>query len=142
MMPVFLDTSFIAAYLNKEDSRNDQATEVWMDILDNKWGFPITSDYVVSECFTLLLSRKKNLALLNNLYSFIHGDQTKKISKTIMFHKITPKIYEDTWETFEQYNDPELSFTDLTILEICKELKIQYLASFDSDFKGKITMIC
>ena len=42
---------------------------------------------------------------------------------------------------FKTYNDPELSFTDLTILEICKELNIQYLASNDSDFEGKLAVL-
>jgi predicted nucleic acid-binding protein len=140
-LPIFLDTSFIAAYLNKDDSNNKQATQIWIKILENTWGYPITSDYVVSECFTLLLSRKKNLLLLRKLYSFIHGNERSGDPKIIHFHKVTQKVYEDTWKTFEQYNDPKLSFTDLTILEVCKNLKIQYLASYDSDFKGKIALI-
>ena len=136
-----MDTSFIAAYLNKDDSKNKQATKIWINILENTWGYPITSDYVVSECFTLLLFRKKNPLLLKKLYSFIHGNEMSGHPRIIHFYKITQKVYEDTWAIFEKYNDPELSFTDLSILEVCKNLKIQYLASYDNDFKGKITLI-
>jgi len=104
-------------------------------------GYPVTSDYNVDECFTLLLARRKNLDLLSNLHSFIYGDEKSGISKIIQLFKITQRIYENTWEMFKKYNDPELSFTDLTILEICKELNIQYLASYDSDFVGKLTVL-
>jgi predicted nucleic acid-binding protein len=140
-MAIFLDTSYIVAFLNKRDSRNKKATELWTKIMDNKWGYPITSDYIEDECFTLLLARRKNLDLLSNLHSFIHGDEQRGISKIIQFFKITQRIYENTWKSFKKYNDPELSFTDLTILEICRELNIQYLASYDSDFEGKLTII-
>jgi predicted nucleic acid-binding protein len=140
-MVIFLDTSFIVAFLNKKDSRNREATELWNKIMDNKWGYPITSDYIVDECFTLLLARRKNLDLLSNLHSFIHGDDKRGISKIIQFLKITQRIYENTWEVFKKFYDPELSFTDLTILEICRELNIQYLASYDSDFEGKLAVI-
>ncbi len=140
-MAIFLDTSFIVAFLNKKDSRNKKATELWNNIMKNKWGYPVTSDYIVDECFTLLLTRRKNLVLMNNLHSFIHGDEKSGISKIIQFFKITQRIYEKTWEMFKKYNDPELSFTDLTILEVCKELNIQYLASYDSDFEGKLAVL-
>ncbi len=140
-MAIFLDTSFIVAFLNKKDSRNEKATELWNKIMKNKWGYPVTSDYIVDECFTLLLTRRKNLDLLSNLHSFIHGDDKSGISKIIQFFKITQRIYENTWEMFKKYNDPELSFTDLTILEVCKELNIQYLASYDSDFEGKLAVL-
>ncbi|MHA1169564.1 MAG: type II toxin-antitoxin system VapC family toxin [Candidatus Hodarchaeales archaeon] len=140
-MAIFLDTSFIAAYLNTRDSKNKQASELWMDILKNKWGYPITSDYVVSECFTLLLSRRKNLSLMKELHSFIHGDTSRKIPGIIQFYKVTQKMYDQTWKVFERYNNPELSFTDLTIIEICKKFQIEYLASYDRDFKGKIILL-
>ena len=140
-MAVFLDTSFIVAFLNKKDSRNEKATRLWDNIMQNKWGYSVTSDYIVDECFTLLLTRRKKLDLLSNLHSFIHGDDKSGISKIIQFFKITQRIYENTWEMFKKYNDPELSFTDLTILEVCKELNIQYLASYDSDFEGKLTVL-
>ncbi|MHA2247092.1 MAG: type II toxin-antitoxin system VapC family toxin [Candidatus Hodarchaeales archaeon] len=140
-MAVFLDTSFIVAFLNKKDSRNEKATKLWDKIIQNKWGYPVTSDYIVDECFTLLLTRRKNLDLLSNLHSFIHGDDKSGISKIIQFYIITQRIYENTWEMFKKYNDPELSFTDLTILEVCKELNIKYLASYDSDFEGKLAVL-
>ena len=140
-MTVFLDTSFIVAFLNRKDSRNEKATKLWDKVMQNQWGYPVTSDYIVDECFTLLLVRRKNLDLLSNLYSFIHGDEISGISKVIQFFRITQRIYENTWEMFKKYNDPELSFTDLTILEVCKHLNIQYLASYDSDFEGKLAVL-
>lgn len=140
-MPIFLDTSFIAAFLNKDDSKHKQARKLWIDILENKWGYPVTSDYVVDETFTLLLSRKKSTSLITKLSLFIHGNESNEYPKIISFYKLTQKDYEGTWKIFEQYSDPELSFTDLSILKICKEYNIQYLASYDSDFKGKITLI-
>ena len=141
-MVIFLDTSFIVAFLNKKDSRNEKATELWKEIIKNKWGYPVTSDYIVDECFTLLLARRKNLDLMSNLHSFIHGDDKSGIPTIIRFFKITQRTYESTWEICKKYNDPELSFTDLTILEICKELNIEYLASYNSDFEGKLAVIC
>ena len=86
-MAIFLDTSFIVAFLNKKDSRNEKATRLWNMIMKNQWGYPVTSDYIVDECFTLLLTRRKNLDLLSNLHSFIHGDEKSGISKIIQFFK-------------------------------------------------------
>ena len=140
-MAVFLDTSFIVAFLNKKDNRNEKATTLWNEIMENKWGHPITSDYIVDECFTLLLARRKNLDLLTNLHAFIHGDDKRSVTKIIQFFKVTQRMYEKTWEMFKTYNDPALSFTDLTTIEICKELNILYFASYDSDFKGKLAIL-
>ena len=78
---------------------------------------------------------------MKELYSFIHGDRLREIPRIIQFYKITQKDYEETWEFYEKYHDPEISFTDLSILKICNEFKIRYLASYDGDFKGKITLI-
>ncbi len=140
-MTIFLDTSFIVAFLNKRDSRNRRATELWHKLLDNEWGSPITSDYIVDECYTLLLSRRKNLVIQQNLYDFIHGNRLKTIPKFILFRKINDELYENSWKLYNKFMDQELSFTDLTILAICTKMNIEYLASFDDDFDGKITRI-
>ena len=140
-MTIFLDTSFIVAFLNRRDSRNRRATELWHKLLDNEWGRPFTSDYIVDECYTLLLSRRKNLTIQQNLHDFIHGNPANMIPKFILFRKITDELYENSWKLYKKFMNSELSFTDLTILAICTKMNIEYLASFDKDFDGKINRI-
>ena len=138
---IFLDTSFIVAFLNIKDSRNKAATNLWNKILDSQWGYPITSDYIVDECYTLLLARTQNLGLLTNLYSFIHGNPSQGIPKTIRFLHLPADLYDQTWELSNKYQDSQLSFTDLTTLAACHKHGIDYLASYDTDFDGKITRL-
>ena len=140
-MAIFLDTGFIVGFLNKKDSRNARSTKIWNKILNNEWGRPITSDYIVDECYTLLLSRRKNLSIQQSLHDFIHGNQSKDIPKTILFREINEELYKETWRLCEKYTDQGLSFTDLTILVICTKLNINYLATFDDGFDGMITRI-
>ncbi|MFQ5981244.1 MAG: type II toxin-antitoxin system VapC family toxin [Candidatus Heimdallarchaeota archaeon] len=141
-MAIFLDTSVIAAYLNIRDSRNRKAQDILERIWENEFGRVVTSDYVVDECYTLLVSRTGNFKLLGNLFDFIYGNSAKKIVKFIDFQHMTPELYDFTWKLYEKFQAPELSFTDLSILAMASKLGIEYLASFDGDFDGKMNRIC
>lgn len=44
-------------------------------------------------------------------------------------------------ETFRQYDDHDLSFTDAMIVAICERHDIDSVASFDSDFDGIIERV-
>ncbi len=140
-MAIFLDTGVIVAFLNTRDSRNGEANDLFESIWDNAYGRAITSDYIVDECYTLLISRTGNLKLIENLHDFIYGNSTNGISRFIDFQFITPDLYDLTWKLYERYQDPDLSFTDLSIIALTSKLSIEYLASFDGDFDGKITRI-
>lgn len=138
---IFLDTSIIIAYLNSRDSRNNQATRLMEKIWNDEFGRVTTSDYIVDECYTLLIRRTGNLKLIENLFDFIYGNSIKNIPRFIDFRFLTPELYDYTWELYEKYQDPKLSFTDLSILAMTEKLGIEYLASFDGDFEGKIARI-
>lgn len=140
-MPIFLDTSFIVAVLNRNDSQNKKATKILNKIFDGVWGHPITTDYVADESFTVLFSKTKNQDILRKLFNFIHGNEEKGIPSFIEFKEISKELYFESWNLQEKYNDHSFSFTDLTILTVCFKFKIEHLASFDSDFDGILTRI-
>ncbi|MHA2366303.1 MAG: type II toxin-antitoxin system VapC family toxin [Candidatus Hodarchaeales archaeon] len=140
-MSIFLDTSIIVAFLNVKDSHNPSATTFFETLWDGDYGKPLTSDYVIDECYTLLMARTNNLSLQENLYSLIHGNKKKNILKFIDLRFITPELYELTWKAYKTYESNKLSFTDLSNLVVCKKFNITAIASFDSDFDGLLTRI-
>ena len=140
-MPIFLDTSFIVAVLNRNDSQNKKATKILNKIFDGFWGRPITTNYIADESFTVLFSKTKNQNILRNLFDFLHGNEEKGIPCFIEFKEISQELCFESWNLQEKYNDHPFSFTDLTILTVCFKFKVEYLASFDSDFDGILTRI-
>jgi len=68
-MAVFLDTSFIVAFLNKKDSRNEKATALWNKIM-NKKNFFYSAYYLL---FLTLFSvlRLKNLLFMMKAFLLV-----------------------------------------------------------------------
>ena len=134
-MGVFLDTGFILAMKLKDD-RNHSDSKFWMErFLKKEYGSILTSTYVFDEVMTLILTRIKNEqmaieigeALLTSSYiTIIHLDEID---------------FKETWQNFRKYAKKELSFTDCSILTICKKMNCNFLATYDKHFNGLIKNI-
>ena len=125
-MSVILDSGFICAYRNMQDKNHDTAIQIVGEIDRDIFGTMYISDYLFDETLTLLRTR-------------IGIDEARKtgniILQTLHFIKIDDLIFEDALKKFQKYN---VSFTDCTTLSLMKYIGIEYLATFDGDFKGLV----
>ena len=131
-LAVFLDTGFFLAVKNKDD-KNFQTAQSWMRrFLKNEFGEIYTSTFVFNELVTLALVRIKRSDFAINLGNYIL--KSKKI-KIISF---TDEDFKNSWKIFQKYKEKRLTFTDCSILVHCKRLNCNFLATFDTHFKGLI----
>lgn len=91
-----------------------------------------TSDYVLDEAYTRLLTQQKSLQLAEALYSKI-GSATKANSLSLLFTDET--TFTKAWRYFVKFAEHKLSFTDATIVAFAKDLKIDEILTLDQGFK-------
>jgi predicted nucleic acid-binding protein len=126
---IFLDTSALVAYYNRDDSLHDAATGVMNEFLSGK--IPVTkffvSDYVFDETVTVIecVLRKHDLAL--------EVGEALRASPRTMILRVDEPIFEASWKLFR--NTSDASFTDCTSFVLIKSLGIQAAFTFDGHFK-------
>ncbi len=117
---IFIDASFFIAALNKQDQWHEKAGEILPTIKKEE---KVTSGLILSESITLvgsLFGGKIGLKLFN----YILDHEVRYVDKEMNLHAI---------ETFLKY-DGTLSFANSISIEIMRNLKIDEIVSFDSDF--------
>lgn len=117
---ILIDSSFFIAIFNKSDQWHKRALELF-DIIENEER--IIADVVILESVTLIgfISKgKKVKTLYDNL-----KDNYRIIETT--------NLYDEAMISHLHY-DGALSLFDLLQIEIMKNLKINKIVSFDSDF--------
>ena len=124
---VLLDSSVIIAFHNKDDENHLKAVRIMNDIVKGKFGRPYISDYVFGECLTVALL-KLNFKEAVNLGKHL-------ISSEISLLKSAAIIVQRAWEIFQEKNTGKLSFTDCTNIAFMEILSIDYLATFDNEFR-------
>jgi len=88
----------------------------------------LTTDYVIDETLTLLRVRgERKRALLVGARFFRH--------ELADIHKITVADLNLAWETFEQFQDKNWSFTDCTSKIVMDQLGIKVAFAFDHHFR-------
>ncbi|MEK6893341.1 MAG: PIN domain-containing protein [Nanoarchaeota archaeon] len=122
---ILLDTSFLIAYHNERDQNHTRACALLAEIKKGNYGEIYITDYIFSECATVLAVRIKNKE-----ESIKHSESIKMIPM-LNTDEIT---FEESWEYFKSQNRLLLSFTDCTMLTLMKKNKISHLATFDTDF--------
>jgi len=127
----FFDTWSWVAIVDKDDQYHDVADKFYKKYLSQN-RIPITSDYVLSESFTLL-RRRISIATIA-----IFGEKLfKSISSgRVQLEIITPGRWQKSWELFKRFTDkPEISFCDLTSMIVMNELGIKHIFSGDKHFE-------
>ncbi|MGD0729475.1 MAG: PIN domain-containing protein [Candidatus Micrarchaeaceae archaeon] len=132
---IFLDSSFIIAYANEQDSLHDKALSIATDLDNGKYGTPVITDYVFDEVITTILVRTKNLKKVMEI--------GEKLLDTTLMLRIDVNLFDETWRNFKDQKEAKLSFTDCSIIVACKANGIATLATFDSDLKklSKLSVI-
>ncbi|MGQ4834205.1 MAG: type II toxin-antitoxin system VapC family toxin [Candidatus Asgardarchaeia archaeon] len=133
-MSIFVDTGiFIGAY-NTRDKYHNKAKRLLKDIIKGKYGQAYTSDYIFDETITFSLYKTKNFEIIIKL-----GESILSSSAIKLIHA-SPLDFELAWNLFKKLKR-RLSFTDCMSLSIIQRLRIDYIASFDSDFDGLVTRV-
>ncbi len=123
-MKIFLDSSFLIAYVIETDENNKLAYKLEnQGIFDNEC---YISNLIINEIVTVI-GNKINLNLAIDTYNAI------KDNCTIINEYNMPNFNDSVINTYKKYNT-KLSFTDCAILEIMKEYDMKKLVSFDKYF--------
>ncbi len=90
----------------------------------------LTTNYVLSETYTWLRYRVDHRAALE-LRAIVVAAQRIELLDVVW---VTPEQHESGWMIFSEYSDQVLSFTDCTSAVVAREVRADYVFSFDSDF--------
>lgn len=130
---VALDTVVIVALLDRRDKWHQAAVEV-RDALKAVGALVVYLDSVMNEVITVLARRlgeqrrgEQFVALLDQLHSLI------PVRKITWLSPQTDRLYPEVLALVRHHNGL-LNFHDALISLGCRELDIEYIASFDRDF--------
>ena len=138
-MSIFVDTGVFYAHHDADAERHETAVDLVDAILDGEYGQPYTSDYVLDEAVTLTRARTDSVADADTIAKRIRGsDPYPQIVELIY---TTAASVSAGLDTFRQYDDHDLSFTDAMSVAICKQRDINTIGSFDSDFDGIVDRV-
>ena len=123
-MKIFLDSSFIIAYVIETDTNNKLAIELEKNnIFDNDC---YISNLIINEVIAVI-GNKTDLELAINTYNVI------KDNCIIINEYEIANFNDNVLNTYKKHNT-KLSFTDSAIIGIMKENNIKNLVSFDKYF--------
>lgn len=122
---IFLDSSFIIGYYNRNDEHNERAVKIMKDIIAGKYGNPVISDYIFDEIMTVLFNK------LNLKTSIKIGDN---ILNVFDWFVLDENLFLNSFEIFKNQKNTKLSFTDCSNLILMESKDIKNIATFDEDF--------
>ncbi len=124
-MAIMIDASVFCAFANKNDVHHEKANKIIKDIVSQKYGAGLTTDYVFDETVTVALrkSNKRNAVELGN--SIINSE--------ILIAKTDAGLFQLAWNIFQK--EDGFSFTDCSILAFMKTFGITNIATFDKEFR-------
>lgn len=126
---ILLDSGFLYAVYNARDENHPLALQILQEIEENKFGTGYLTDYLFDETMTLFFARvgieKAVVAgkVLLNSYDVID---------------VSRLLFQESWQLFQKHT---ISFTDCTVLTVMKHFNIEYLATFDGNFKGLVKTV-
>jgi predicted nucleic acid-binding protein len=124
---IFLDSSILIAHANKRDQAHNSAITIVKEIDEDKYGSYVITDYVFDETLTTILSQTRDLQLA--------VETGKRLLESAVLIHTDPKIFSNAFDRFRKQGKHDLSFTDCSILEVCKANGITRLATFDNALK-------
>ena len=136
---IFLDSGFIFAYVNSDDPHHADALPLMIRILKGEFGKIFISNFIITEVLTLSRVRTKSCECAKSIDALL---KRKKENKDIFFKLyIDQTILKETTDKFHKYCTSGFSHTDCSILVLIQMYSIDYLATFDSHFKGQVPIV-
>ena len=90
-------------------------------------GEPVITDYILDEVVTFVRKRKGATASIEMLDAITHSPRLRLV-------KVETRHFEAGLQLFRTYEG--LSFTDAVSVAVMRDLDIEVIYSFDSDFDG------
>lgn len=129
-MKVFIDTSaFVALFVDNEKSHQKAAQEYRYYRQEKANLF--TSHYILDELFTRLLYYGNKIDI-RNLIAKLKQSISRGELKVL---NVDEEVFEQSVSTFLKFLEHELSFTDATTFNLCKNHGLDEIFTLDSDFK-------
>ncbi len=130
IISILLDTSFLVAYFDRRDVNHPRALELLKSIEENEHEVAFISDYVFDETMILL---KKYLG------TRLAGEKREQLLCSSELILTDQEVFENAWLLFRK--NEKLSFTDCTLVAQMKHPEIEEIVSFDSDFRGFVSVV-
>ena len=124
-MKVFLDSSFLIAYILEGDSCFNRASELEKEGIFNNECY--ISNLIINEIVTVIGNKGTLQDVINNYNAF-------KDNFIILDEYEIANFNDSVMNIYKKY-DTKLSFTDCAILVTMKQHNIENLVSFDKEFK-------
>ena len=125
----FIDANFIVAIFRQIEENHDLAVKTCQTLLEKHECY--ISNAIVTEVVTIIMMRTKNIDLTRKAYYFMIDNFT--VINEYEIDKYNDKVF----NIFEKYNDKtfKLGFVDCSIVVISQIYDIDYVVSFDKNFK-------
>ncbi len=133
-MSLLIDTSAIVAVRNADDKNHDKSLDIMTHALKGEFGKLYISDYIFDEAVTIAYLRTGNKNFANDIGNFARTRQ-------IIFRFLEPIDFERAWELYLQLKDKSFSFTDCTNIAFMERYGIDTLFTYDSEFRGIVSII-
>ena len=122
---IFIDTSAFVALFNESDKYHEQ-TRKFFKTLEGTRTLLITSDYIVDETVTAIMSRSNH----TNACTFL--DQLQTFPMAII--PIFPVYFYPAQRLFRRFKDKDFSFTDCTSFTYMQGHEVSTAITFDKHF--------
>ena len=123
--PVFVDTGAYYALADVHDPDHAESVRLLQHITRLRYAL-VTSNFVISEVYTLLLKR------LGWEVAGQYVEELKTGSTQVI--RVSAEDEERTWEILRRYRDQDFSYVDATSFAIMERLDIKGFFAFDSHF--------
>ena len=123
--PVFVDTGAHYALADMHDPDHGEAVRLLQHITRLRYAL-VTSNFVVSEVYTLLLKRVGREIAIRYV-------EELRIGSTQVI-RISAEDEERTWEILRRYQDQDFSYVDATSFAVMERLGIRVFFAFDGHF--------
>lgn len=129
MNKIFIDANFIIAIFREIEENHESAVKICQKILKNHKCY--ISNSIITEVVTIIMMRTKNLNLTRKAYYFMVDNFT--ILNEYDIDKYNDKVF----KIFEKYssNKFNLGFVDCSMVVLSEYYDIDYIISFDKNFK-------
>jgi len=122
-----LDTTvFIAAPFPRE-KHHKEGRAIITSVEEGALGEPVITDYILDEVVTFVRKRKGAAASIEMLDAITHSPRLRLV-------KVESRHFEAGLQIFRTYEG--LSFTDAISVAVMRDLDIEVIYSFDSNFDG------
>lgn len=127
MKEVFVDTVGWVALKDSSDNLHANAHLLNKELLASGTRY-ITSNFVLDESYTLLLSRTSHGVAVQ------FGEEIRASRMVTVVH-VSEELEEEAWQLFKRYSDKEFSFTDCTSFVIMQQRGIWEAFTNDHHFE-------